>query len=294
MPDVSYSSEFNIQFIEFSIKKNLPKILNSRVLGIELLPSKISLVYKIRTSKSDYVIKVAPHWFTGSLSRELFCYEVLKGFKLAKVCGYYSEVNDYIAGYEFFILEFIDGIILDSYNFVNPVYFQQIESIYTKLHSIQLKEFGWLDNHMIGQSATWLDFVLDIDNLDSIVSSGLVSMEKINLVMDRLLEKVSCRSVKPALLYGDFNPKNFIADNSGIIIPIDFQNCFSGDYLYDYSIAVTYNEKVLDFFDARDQSLLILYATRVCLTKLAQSLFSDDKQSLKKRLALFNKYVSCL
>jgi aminoglycoside phosphotransferase (APT) family kinase protein len=93
------------------------------------------------------------------------------------------------------------------------------------------------------------------------------------------------------LLYGDFNLDNFILSLSGEIYALDFQNCFSGDPLYDYSIIIDKYPSFVKFLNSEQKMqkrLLKLYTLRYLLTRISYFIQKNDFELTNFYIKRFN------
>lgn len=292
MPDVKYSPTKESNYY-INLLKHRGSLLNlGKLKSAVRIKSAISSVFRISTASGKYIIKISPAWFRGSLKREAFCYFVLEENKIphARLINYFPVRNNFIDNEELLVLQYIEGQRLKLSDFSDFRKMSRIFSAYEALHKIHGIGYGWFKSNFVGQEKSWLDFLIKIDNVDLSLKSGYVKKEEINFLLEQIKKHLPVKDLKrkACLLYGDFNPQNFIQKKDGKIIPLDFQSCFWGHDLYDYGIGLTYNDQMLKllkiFKKDINERLLILYAIRNILTRIGHDVYLGDKERTRKNI----------
>ncbi len=218
--------------------------------------------------------KISPLWYRRSLSREKWCIDRLRsqGLAVPEVIGLIGEDNRGVPGHAILVLEYIEGEMVSHLPGISETVWEKIGAIYHEIHSFPMEGFGWLDDSFVGQKETWLDFLLDIENLDlcrSISPSMVTAVDRLLAEFRRVDFSALTRG---SLLYGDFNLDNFILSPSGQVYALDFQNCFSGDPLYDFPLAIDRYPSYVNLIgrlDSGQERLLELYTLRYLLTRIS-------------------------
>lgn len=263
--------------------------------------------FKIVTDQNKYFCKIAPLWYEGSLFREAWALKKIKtlGCRVPEVLLYLDKKNGVIPGYEILLLEYVDGTLLaDVTN--KEKYYAQIIRTYNSIHSISVEKYGWLNKNFIGENNTWVEFLLQIENEKSINSLGDIWMASVNFVRDEI-KKYPFGIYSGKLLYGDFNYYNFILNQDEEVVSFDFQNCFSGDPLYDVGMMVAKDigfEQFLEKFetfnivDDKDiRKRVFLYSLRYLLSMLSFYVSSQNEERIlfaqKRFFEIKNLYEKC-
>jgi len=286
-----------IDAIDFGV--NLKRILppNYQDIIVErIYHGNVNRNFKVISGHGSFFCKVAPLWYEGSLFREAWALKKLKqiGCNVPRVIGSFDKNNNAFAGHEIILLEYIEGKLVSDKKNVKD-YYSQIIDLYNLVHSIKMKKYGWLDKNFVGENETWFDFLMQIENEKSINSLG--NDWKKNLSFVRVeLENIDCINSIKRLLYGDFNYSNFIVNSENKIVALDFQNCFSGDPLYDVGMIFSkdnnFENRLSDFkifnkpYTENDKKLIFLYSLRHLLSMLVFYIASNNEERIlfaKKR-----------
>lgn len=280
-------------------------IFSEKLVKIVKIPfGNINRNYKVVTPVKKYFCKISPLWYDDSLRREAWALRniIKKDGIVPGVINYFDKNNSIIPRHEILILEYISGKNLSFRN--NKVnFYKKIFHTYNIIHSIKIKNFGWLDNNFVGRDKKWINFLLKVENIDAcrklIVNYGI----NINYVFSEL-SKFQFKLDGARLLYGDYNYHNFIITNDEKLYSLDFQNCFAGDPVYDIGIVVAKNniaKKYLKYFDnfSEDKMRLIyLYALRHLLSVLSFYIINANQQKVifatKRFLELKQEYKNLL
>jgi fructosamine-3-kinase len=247
----------------------------------------------VGTQENTFFCKISPLWYKKSLSREKWCLNKLLTRKVLvpKIVGLVEDNNENMPGHEILVLEYIPGKLISQLPNISDDILEKISKVYCCLHSFEVKKFGWLDPNFIGDKDGWLDFLLDIENLDLCRSISKELNKKINFLLNNL-KIFDFKSLKNGcLLYGDFNLDNFILSLSGEIYALDFQNCFSGDPLYDYSIIIDKYPSFVKFLNSEQKMqkrLLKLYTLRYLLTRISYFIQKNDFELTNFYIKRFN------
>ena len=253
--------------------------------------SSINRIFRVDLKYKSIVLKISPYWYTNSLYREKWCYKrIEKLIKVPKVIFYLDSHNKLLPNHEILGLEFINGKQLKKRDFTDLSINERIASIFKAVHNLSVSGYGFLDSGMHGKHNKWVDFLLDIENMNTRQYLKYVSKRDIAWLID-LLSSIETNG-KHCLLYGDFKEDNFILKNNSIFA-IDFQNCISGVDLYDIGIGVFNIPFILKninlYIDQISPTVMrevILYSLRHAVTVIINSSASRDVNMLnfsKKR-----------
>lgn len=279
--DINYCNTGFEELSNDSIIKELEKKLNRKVESLVLIDSgHVNKSFIVKTFEGKLFCKVSPLWYKNSLSREEWCLKKLiqKKIKVPKVIGLISDQNKNAPGHEILILEYVVGQLLCDIPIIKSEHLDEILNTYNCIHSNEIKGFGWLNKSFEGKNNTWLDFLLDIENLNLCYNISEEWSDKINIILNHFYTLSFKEILKGKLLYGDFNLSNFIVTPSKKIYSLDFQNCFSGDPLYDfasiYILFPTYIKR--NNFNDLQKKKIILYALRYLLGRISYFIKKKD------------------
>ncbi len=291
--EVEYKSTGFEKLDSMDLSINLSAILPEKFSHISverIYYGNVNRNFKIVTDQNKYFCKIAPLWYEGSLCREAWALKKIKtlGCRVPEVLLYLDKRNDIIPGYEILLLEYVNGTLLaDVAN--KEKYYAQIIRTYNSIHSISVEKYGWLDKNFVGENKTWVEFLLQIENEKSINSLGDVWMAGVNFVRDEI-KKYPFGIYSGKLLYGDFNYYNFILNQDEVVVAFDFQNCFSGDPLYDVGMMVAKDigfEKFLENFKTFNtvgkkdmRKRVFLYSLRYLLSMLSFYVSSQNEERI--------------
>lgn len=253
---------------------------------------------------SQLVLKVSPLWNNTGLDRERWCYDIvdsLNALKKPQILLYLANDNDIFPGHELLAMSFVQGHHPSVSEMLSPAVFTQIRAALDQIHSVNMSGYGWLDSSYVGKQASWDAFLSDIDNLSLVLEANVLPVRNIEELLNRLalIDFVDTGS----LLFGDFNRTNLILDQETKLHFIDFQNCFSGDPLYDSGIGVFFHPELLDTFvagfepqgQAAALERISLYAMRHAISALGHRLTVRDEKGVAEacdRFFYLNSIIS--
>jgi len=146
----------------------------------------------------------------------------------------------------FYITEsFVDGI---QYNWeeLSLRALINMNIIYTKIHQVEVKNFGPLNSNLEGSFLSWHDYISSIVNNSKFL--GKENKKKVNNIVDKFslyLDTVST----PRLIFVDFNPGNIFFNRTDDVVGIiDIDHPIGGDPLYDFASVKWYNPKTYEKF----------------------------------------------
>lgn len=268
------------------VQSILEAVLGEEITSLELEKrGSVNKTEIVTTKENKYFCKIAPSWYKGSLERERWCLDLLRKKRQNVPQVVKLIIQDDI---EILLMEYLEGNTFSNCD-RRTLYFNDILDIYKVIHSVEMKKFGWLNSAMVGLKSTWKSFLLDIENLPTLESSSYWS-KKTNFVLSEI-EKYSFNFVEPVLLYGDYNRDNFICKDEKIYA-LDFQNCFSGDYLYDYGIIFSkesrLQKEILTDLKSEEIVILYLYSLRHLLSMTSYALINKNYSRLNFIRSKFN------
>lgn len=226
--------------------------------------------------RENFVVKISPSWNNIGLARENWCYTLLKSFttlRLPTVYSYLPNDNSYLNGHEILILEKIQGRHLKEADLSSAQINQQLSVILSQIHQIDGNGYGWLFGIIPkAECETWLDFICKLENTHLTLLHSQITQDEIDFLHLNFLRYADW-PLQSKLLYGDMNNENLLVHDAQIV-PIDFQNCFYGDPLYDLGIMLFFNPSLLNYLSyfhidsTFNKKKVILYAMRHCINTL--------------------------
>ena len=113
-------------------------------------------------------------------------------------------------------------------------------SILSKIHSVEVDGFGWLDEKGKGFLKTWEDYMLqDLEKRDFFTKIAIkhkLDPIYIKRAFELLIKHRRYYSgIKPKLIHGDFSPKHLLVEDSQITGVVDMEDCKGGDIARDFA-----------------------------------------------------------
>lgn len=256
----------------------------------------VNKVLRLEAEDGTYVLKISPLWHNDSLIREQWCLGEIASQTSAHVPSvvHYEPAESTVFGrHESLLMEHIDGGTLAGQDFEDRQLNERVSRIYTNIHKIPVRNYGWLDENFEGQENSWESFLTNIHNIEYTLSNGPFSTDEHEWLIGELRRVAD--DVDPVLLHGDFKPDSFIR-NDDEVVPIDFQNCFSGDPDYDLGIGIYNIDRLYDYLDiyleANDHALpqtihqrkekILCYAMRRGFSVLGRYVIEQDTNRIRE------------
>lgn len=209
--------------------------------------STLHKVFKVETKKSVYVLRInllndfckelnffTEDWILKQLSRR----------KLIDLKIYRIDVSREDVPFDYEIMSSAKGMSLydlsKTRNLKGSLFFE-LGQLIGKLHQIETKKFGPLNIENIFNNSgegiynLWSDYILKNlnEHLDFCLSKKIIK-QSIYKTIVRLFETKKIPLVeKPVLLHGDIANHNVFSDGKKITDLIDWEDCLSGDPVYD-------------------------------------------------------------
>jgi len=242
--------------------------LGLSVLGFNrIIAGENNEVYDIATPDGNYVLRISRSSRTRFLTEKWALDEIQKKNIPAPRMLFIGEIEDKEEALKFCIESKVPGIAMSELLEAGQLTNKQIASInfevgstLAQIHSVIPRGFGKFAEPGIGKYTGWRDLVLkysEHEREETIVLANKagISREQIDLAIDILGNHEAVYSdVTPHLLHFDFAPKNILINVDGSVSSvIDFENCMSGDPMYDLAWSA--------YFDQDSQSLRDGYAS---------------------------------
>lgn len=236
----------------FNEKLAIPKIFYNKFSEdvkevIFLERSTLHKVYRVRTEKSVYILRVNPlgglYKEFGFLIEEWIFKQLLKK-KLTNLKIYRIDISRKDVPFDYEIMSLAKGKSLYDLSKTKNLkgsLFSEFGQLIGKLHQIETKKFGPLNIENIFNNSgegiynLWSDYILKNlnEHLDFCLSKKIIK-QSIYKIIVRLFEPKKIPLVeKPVLLHGDIANHNVFSDGKKITDLIDWEDCLSGDPVYD-------------------------------------------------------------
>jgi Ser/Thr protein kinase RdoA (MazF antagonist) len=242
---------------EESIRQIMQKHFGVEVKNIvELTRWTLHYVYKVETTDKPYIIRInaagmfyhefqfyVEAWATEELERV--------GLKTLNIPLIDLKRDDIPFDYE--VMDFAPGKsiheIIENNENQNQV-LEKLGEYVAAIHHIKTTDFGPIHvasiiKTMQGDSSlqlvprgihhTWTDYILlnSIKHIEYAVLSGIISADEADSIAERLKPEVCPNVPIPCLVHGDIATHNAFSQNGEITALIDWEDCISGDSVYD-------------------------------------------------------------
>ena len=116
-------------------------------------------------------------------------------------------------------------------------YYKEAGYLLSKIHTIKTKGFGPLKSKGKGSFNSWEEFILrhiSTRLLNYLLENRIINESLRNRIFDIFNSEEAYLELKsPVLLHGDFSNNHIFIDKGRVSGIIDFEDCISGDPLYD-------------------------------------------------------------
>lgn len=216
-----------IKYLDAQISRLIQNKLNERVLKIkDSSKGEDQIVRIIETNKRKLVVKIAKNTF---IQRQIFAHQKLKdNVPLAKILFEYKNM---------IIEEFIPGKDMASYNHLPKQVFYSLGKIIKRIHSINLKGFGFI-NDGSGQYKSFRLFFKKYfreEKFNNLVKYKIVNKKELIIIKQYVSKNRSyLTNPKSKLLHFDFNADNIKINKNRISGLLDFADIVSGPPSMDF------------------------------------------------------------
>jgi len=203
-------------------------------------------VYDITTEQGSFIIRFSRSSKTRFQTEKWALDEIEKKGISAPRMLFISEIEDKGEELKFCIESKVPGIVLSELLELGQLTSDQIDGInfqagtvLAQIHSIIPQDFGKFAEPGAGKYTSWRNFILKYsqnkrEETVALAGKAGISREQIDHAINILENHEDVyEDVKPHLLHFEFTPKHILVDNSKFSGIIDFENCMSGDPLYD-------------------------------------------------------------
>lgn len=265
-------------------------------------------VFRLSGEQNDIVIKVSPEWNKKGLNREKWCYEQIRNLTrlhIARLLKYLGCENSVFPGHEILAMDYIPGHTVTHVEMMRRENHQAAAHILSEFHQIKhVDGYGWLNDGFSGENQDWHEFLEEIDNIDVVLDSDILPTQDVDWLIREMLDTVP-PNAQTTLLFGDLKKDNLIVtdlpddcETGDKIVPIDFQNCFVGDPVYDVGIGLFSNPEMLIYLKNylngnnfnEDKRKAILYALRHALSTLGHRIMIGNHTGVNQALSRFRRF----
>ncbi len=220
-----------------------PNELNRVVAG------EVNEVYDVDTNDGNYIVRISRGENTEFLSEKWALDKSREAGVPAPNMFFVDEIEDKGKKLKVCVENKIPGSPMNELVDQGKLTKEQIKELnieagmtLAKIHSVTPKGFGRIHEGGIGKSESWTLAVTRPwygDNTDQLYEyAGKMGITKAQI--DRATAILNEHSnifeaVTPHLLHCDFGPKHYLVDNGHLAGVIDFENCMSGDPVYDFA-----------------------------------------------------------
>lgn len=216
---------------------------------IPLGNSSLHRIYIIKDSNNSYVTRI--NSFNSLYKRysffiEQWIMEKLSQNSLPYLKIIFIDISRSIAPFDYEITEFIKGDTIHDLSLnkkINPLILIELGKTVAKFHKMETRKFGFFQLDKIikndfgyGKYNFWRTYILK--NLDNHLSFCL----KTKIINQEIKEKILwlfkfygkfLENINPVLLHGDLTNRNIFVKKNKIICIIDWEDCLSGDPIFD-------------------------------------------------------------
>lgn len=183
----------------------------------------------------------------------------LRGADLPAVPVYALDTTRKIVPFDYAVMDEAGGKPLSRLleNAGNAHLVSELGRVVAGLHGIKCNGFGLLDVESVlsgearGTVASWTDYLgLNLDaHLKTCADTGALSAHDARLA-ESAFNQADLDCVRPSLLHGDLNHRNVYSDGRVITAVIDWEDCLSGDPVFDIASWGTFigNDERLEQF----------------------------------------------
>lgn len=260
-------NKFDLLNVNLNEDVAIPKIFAELGEGVKettlLERSTLHKVFKVRTEKSRYALRVN---LLNDLYMEFNFYiedwvlKQLSGRELSnlKVCK--IDISRKEVPFDYEIMDWAEGVTLydlaKKQDLSEDLLFK-LGQVIGKLHQIKLRNFGPLNVESIfnncgeGIYNLWSDYVLKNFNKHLIfcLQKGIIDQSLNKKIVELLDNKRIPNLGNPVLLHGDIANHNVFTDGKNITALIDWEDCLSGDPVYDIAYYGTGTFNHPDWYD---------------------------------------------
>jgi aminoglycoside phosphotransferase (APT) family kinase protein len=229
--------------IKTIFKQKLGKVVTEIV---ELNRRTLHYVYLVKTTDGEFIIRInAAGMFFKELQFyvELWAQQELAKLNLPHITIYDIDTSRNLVPFDFEVSEVVKGKSLHDLPLteLNRDMFTQLGKFVGAIHNIKTQGFGPLNipkiltSVPVGVHESWSEFItLNLDHhLEYDVMTGTLTVAEADAIRDELEILKTLDVPQPVFVHGDIANHNTFADNGKITAVIDWEDCFSGDPIFD-------------------------------------------------------------
>lgn len=270
-------------------------------------------VWRVKCSSNEYVVKEIRDKSVDIVSEQTFLSQLndTERFRQILTCCHDEDEGIYVAVYPYINGESFDKVVNDdNYSqFQAKLWADQIETTFNCIRSQSVERFGKRDSNKNPQYNRWMDFVYDY--LENQKSKGpIMATYKYDELLDvfkKYEDRIDGEVLRPSLVCGDCNLRNYIVDNKGNLICIHTPMLWHADPALPYgdlmvhldqTNILTYLINPLNYPEYRLHlyAAFSAYAILVFTERFSKLDLKDAKPWGRKRslIEIFNEHISCL
>jgi aminoglycoside phosphotransferase (APT) family kinase protein len=277
------------------LKKALASITQKHPISVELAGhGTFHAIYRLQCNGARYIIRTNTQnrsWPDYTLYVDKWAMEILNVHSLPSVEVHKIDLSRSICPFDYEILDEARGKTLASIvDRIDPARWYLVTllgKLAAKIHSIKTMRYGLVcpvkssGGLCTGMLNSWKDYIfLNLDYHIALCKKiKAISHGEASRIKDYFfasLELLECR--EPSLLHGDFGHHNVFSDGTDITAIIDWEDCLSGDPIFDVAYWGTfYSDEMLQsflegYFESRAEPAIFwhkywLYYLRISLSK---------------------------
>ncbi len=220
---------------------------------VQLPRATMHYVYRVKAHQDEYIIRINK---TGGLFRELHFWveqwvmDKLKSKKLPFLQIYIIDLSRKLVPFDYEIVEKAEGESLYDFRKKRDIpsdLIKQLGIFVGKIHKISTQRFGSFDIRKLrvgkafGCERSWKRYLkLNLeDHIKKCIAFDILDRNLARQIQEVLAKLDNIHVEQPVLLHGDIAHHNVFTDSKTITALIDWEDCISGDPLYDLAYYAT-------------------------------------------------------
>lgn len=231
----------------------VPAVLHVPVVSIDELPRRtLHYVYRVRTPEKSYIVRINA---CGAFYREFqfvierWVTEAIKTLGIPTMTVYAVDISRSRVPFDFEILDDAGTSVFDRSKDekLDPEMLTKFGAHVANIHTLSTQGYGPFDVERIARSEargiydTWASYVtLNADrHLETCAMAGIMNSDMVSDASRILANTRSITVENPVLLHGDLAHHNVFTDGERITTLIDWEDCASGDPVFDLAYYAT-------------------------------------------------------
>ena len=254
--DGAYPPEIGMSHLEThrnNISDIFKQTLQTDIHAIEELPRRtLHYVYRVRTPGKSYILRINA---CGAFYREFqfaierWVTETLRSRGIPTIAVHAVDISRSVTPFDYEILDDAGESIFDRSKGagIDGALVTRLGAFLAGVHGIETRNFGPFDISLIAASdgvgihTTWVSYIsLNAErHLESCLMAGIMTPIEVE-ESSRILSHANGLTVEqPVLLHGDIAHHNAFTDGTNITSLIDWEDCVSGDPVFDLAYYAT-------------------------------------------------------